>query len=172
MAFTGAPPMCFAIPGDKEPSIVLDMVAHVLSGHQQDGIDDLIERIPAAFFKSMGLVAVATLLGGALTGFTLPQADEVIERWPGATMGGTVLAIDVKSVVPPEVFGAEVDRYIRDIRETFAPMPGYDEALLPGAVEERCMELHRREGIRFGDSEQKAARDLHEFIGVPLPWDE
>ena len=43
------------------------MVAHVLSGHQQDGIDDLIERIPAAFFKSMGLVAVATLLGGALT---------------------------------------------------------------------------------------------------------
>ena len=75
-------------------------------------------------------------------------------------------------MVPPEVFGAEVDRYIRDIRETFAPMPGYDEALLPGAVEERCMELHRREGIRFGDSEQKAARDLHEFFGVPLPWDE
>ncbi len=172
VAFTSSPPMCFAIPGDKEPSIVLDMVAHAVSGYHQDSIDDLIERIPATFFKSMGLVAVATLLGGALTGFTLPQADELIQRWPGATMGGTVLAIDVKSVVPPEVFGAEVDRYIRDIRETTAPMPGYDEALLPGAVEERCMELHRREGIRFGDSEQKAARDLHEFTGVPLPWDE
>ena len=171
VAFTGAPPMCFAIPGDKEPSIVLDMVAHVMSGHRGDGIDDLIERIPAAFFKSMGLVAVATLLGGALTGFTLPQADELIERWPGATMGGTILAIDVKSVVPPEVFGAEVDRYIRDIRETFAPMPGYDEALLPGAVEERCMELHRREGIHFGEQEQNAMRQLHEHFGVPLPWD-
>ena len=162
VAFSGAPPMCFAIPGQEEPSVVLDMVAHVMSGHRGDEIDDLTERIPAAFFKSMGLVAVATLLGGGLTGFTLPEGDEVAKRWPGATMGGMILAIDVKSVVPPDVFKAEVDRYVRDIRQTFAPMPGHDEALLPGAVEERCVAQHRREGIRFGDHEQTAARDLPE----------
>ena len=86
-------------------------------------------------------------------------------------MGGMVLAIDIASVVPPEVFRAEVDRYIRGTRETYAPMPGYDQALLPGAVEERVMEQHGAQGIRFGQGEQQAARTMSEYLGVPLPWD-
>jgi LDH2 family malate/lactate/ureidoglycolate dehydrogenase len=171
IAFTGAPPMCFAVPAGEEPPIVLDMVAHALSGYSGDEYADLPERIPAAFFKSMGLVAVATLLGGGLTGFTLPEADALLARWPGATMGGTVVAIDVASLLPAEAFRAEVDRYVRAIRESYAPLPGFDRSLLPGAVEEEVAALHREQGIRFGESEQQAARQLHEYLGVPLPWD-
>ena len=168
--WTGAPPMSFAIPAGHEPGIVLDMVAHALSGYDRDSLQDLLERVPAAFFKSMGLVAAATLIGGMLTGFTLPEGDAVAERWPGATMGGMILAIDVASVVPPEVFGEGVDGYIRRIRESYAPLPGYDTVELPGHVEERIMAQHRRDGIRFGEREQAAARDLSEYLDVPLPW--
>jgi hypothetical protein len=50
-------------------------------------------------------------------------------------------------------------------------MPGYDQSLLPGAIEEEVLEFHRRNGIRFGEGEQQAARRMSEYLGVPLPWD-
>lgn len=170
VAFTGAPPICFAIPSEGEPEIVMDAVAHALFGYSGEDYADLPERVPAAFFKSMGLIAVATLMGGGLTGFTLPAADGIEAQWPGARAGGMVLAIHVDSVVPHEVFSGEVDRYVRDIRETYEPLPGYDRALLPGAIEAERMAQHRRDGIPFGEEEQNAARHLHDHFGVPLPW--
>ena len=81
-----------------------------------------------------------------------------------------MLAIDVESVLPLEVFQAEVDAYTRDVRDSFAPMPGHDEIALPGAIEERALEQCRAEGIRFGEREQEAARDMSEYLDVPLPW--
>ena len=87
-------------------------------------------------------------------------------------MGGMVLAIDVGSVVPLEVFQAESDRLARDIQSYYRPMPGYDRSLLPGAVEGEIMAKHRADGIRYGEMEQENARAASERLGVPLPWDE
>ena len=81
-----------------------------------------------------------------------------------------MLAIDIESVVPLAAFHAEVDRMVRDVRDTYAPMPGTDRALLPGAIETERMEQHRREGIRYGEMEQESARGVSERLGVPLPW--
>jgi len=172
VAFTGAPPMSFSLPGGEECDIVLDMVAHAVSGYCGEGYEDLPERIPGAFFKSMGLVATAMLMGGGLAGSSLPEAGEIQAKWPSARAGGMVLAIDVASAVGLEAFGAEADRYIRDIQASYAPLPGYDKVLLPGGIEEETLKLHRAEGIHFGEGEQKAARSLHEYTGVPLPWEE
>ncbi len=61
--------------------------------------------IPAAFFKSIGYGAVATLLGGALTGCPLGWS---MGHTGGARMVGMVLAIDGETVVPAAVFGAGV----------------------------------------------------------------
>lgn len=83
-----------------------------------------------------------------------------------------VLAIHIDSVVPQAVFTAEVDRMVRDVRETYEPMPGYDRALLPGAIEAERVELHHRDGIRYGEEEQGSARAASQRLGVPLPWDE
>ena len=164
--------MSFALPAKEGYDIVLDMVSHVISGYRGEGYEDLPERIPGAFFKSIGLVATSILMGGGLTGFSQPEGDAIVDRWPSARAGGMVLAIHVDSVVPEDVFGAEVDGYVRDVQDSYAPMPGYDRVLLPGGIEEECAQLHRREGIRFGDREQGAARQMHEYLGVPLPWDE
>jgi LDH2 family malate/lactate/ureidoglycolate dehydrogenase len=133
--------------------------------------DELLTTLPAAFFKSMGYTAVASLLGGGLTGFTLPAEQQRMERWKGARNGGMVLAIHVDAVVPEAVFRAETDRLVRDVRESYEPMPGYDRALLPGAIEEERLQMHRRDGIRYGEPEQEGARAASQRLDVPLPWD-
>ena len=91
-------------------------------------------------------------------------------RWPGANHGGMVLAIHIETVIPGADFNKEVDRFVKDVRETYEPMPGYDEALLPGAIEEARVALHREQGIRFGEIEQRTVREMSERLDVPLPW--
>jgi LDH2 family malate/lactate/ureidoglycolate dehydrogenase len=172
LGYYGNPPICFAIPSGDEPPVVLDAATCIMADYQRGPeFDDLLSIIPAAFFKSIGYTAVACLLGGALTGFTEPPPEDTA-KWSGARMGGMVLAIHIESVVPPDLFHAEVDRLVRDVRETYEPMPGTDRALLPGAIETERTETHRREGIRYGEMEQSSARAASERFGVPLPWDE
>jgi LDH2 family malate/lactate/ureidoglycolate dehydrogenase len=172
LGYFGNPPICFAIPGGKDyPQVVLDAASCILADNQRGPeFEALFSMIPAAFFKSIGYGAVATLLGGALTGFTL--SDATWRTYSAARMGGMVLAIDIESVVPAAVFGAESDRLARDIRTHYKPMPGNDESLLPGAVEEQIFALHCAEGIRYGEMEQEHARTASARLGVPLPWEE
>ena len=169
---SGDPPISFAIPGGDEPGVVLDMGASVF-GHYfgKEGYEDLLERVPGAFFRSVGLIAVTTLLGGALTGFTAPEGDAIQERWSAAGMGGTVLAIDVAQVVDADKFLEEADRYARDLSANYAPIPGTDEVRLPGALELERMKRYRREGIPYGEPEQEAARRAGEHFGVATPWE-
>ena len=83
-----------------------------------------------------------------------------------------MLAIRIDGLLSEADFRAEVDRLVADVRASYEPMPGQEEALLPGAIEERRMELHRREGIRYGELEQQELREVGERLGVPLPWEE
>jgi LDH2 family malate/lactate/ureidoglycolate dehydrogenase len=170
LGYFGNPPICFAIPGGEEAPVVLDAATCILTDVQRGPeYEALFSMIPAAFFKSIGYGAVATLIGGGLTGFTL--SDESWNRWPAARHGGMVLAIDVGSVVPEDLFRAESDRLVRDVRTHYRPMPGNDEARLPGAVEEEILAQHRRHGIRYGEKEQENARAVSARLNVPLPWD-
>ncbi|MCY4401886.1 MAG: Ldh family oxidoreductase [Candidatus Poribacteria bacterium] len=173
LGYYGNPPICFAIPSGDEPPVVLDAATCIMADYQRGPeFDELLSIIPAAFFKSIGYTAVACLLGGALTGFTEAPPEDTA-KWSGAKRhGGMVLAIHIESVVPPDVFHAEVDRLVRDIRETYEPMPGTDQALLPGAIEVERTEIHRRDGIRYGEMEQASARAASERLSVPLPWNE
>ena len=85
--------------------------------------------------------------------------------------GSRVIAIDIGLAASGDVFQAEVDRYIRDLRDTHNPVPSTDRIRLPGHIEEERTILHRREGIHFGEQEQRAMQALHEHYGVVLPWD-
>jgi LDH2 family malate/lactate/ureidoglycolate dehydrogenase len=171
LGYFGNPPICFAIPSEEEPPVVLDAATCILADYQRGPeYEALFSMIPAAFFKSIGYGAVAGLMGGGLTGFTL--SDEIRDKYPPARQAGMILAIHIGSVVPEDVFRAETDRMARDIRETYTPMPGTDRALLPGAIEEERFAYHRANGIRYGEMEQTATRAASERLGVPLPWDE
>ena len=173
IGYYGNPPISFAIPGDKEPPVVLDAATCIMADYQRGPeFDALLPQIPAAFFKSMGYTAIASLLGGGLTGFNLPELDAVREKWPSAQMGGMILAINIGSVVDEGIFAAEVDRMVGDVRETYEPMPGYDRALLPGGIEEEKTAEYRREGIPYGGPEQESARQVGARLQVALPWEE
>ena len=170
LGYFGNPPICFAIPSEEEAPVVLDAATCILADYQRGPeYEALFSMIPAAFFKSIGYGAVASLLGGGLTGFTL--SDEKWMRWPAAGNGGMVLAIHIASVVPEDVFRAETDRLARDIRQSYVPLPGTDRALLPGAIEEELFADHRENGIRYGKMEQDAASAASQRLGVPVPWD-
>ncbi len=170
LGYFGNPPICFAVPGQDGPPVVLDAATCILADDQRGPeYEALFSMIPAAFFKSIGYGAVASLMGGGLTGFTL--SDETRTRWPTAKNGGMVLAIHIDAVVPEAVFRAETDRMTRDIGETYTPMPGTTRSLLPGAIEEERMAQHRQNGVRYGEMEQAAARDACERLGVALPWE-
>lgn len=171
LGYFGNPPISFAIPAGEEEPVVLDAATCILADYQRGPeYEALFSMIPAAFFKSIGYGAVASLMGGGLTGFTL--SDTSLERWPGARNGGMVLAIHVDSVLPEAVFRAETDRMVRDIGATYTPMPGADRALLPGTIEAERLVYHRAQGIRYGEMEQEAARKAGARLGVPVPWDE
>lgn len=170
LGYFGNPPICIAIPSGDGPPIILDGGSCILADDQRGPeYEALFAKIPGAFFKSIGFGATAAILGGGLTGFTL--SDETWTKWPRARNGGMVLAIHIDSVVPEDVFRAETDRMTRDIGETYAPMPGTDRSLLPGAIEEERFALYRREGIRYGEMEQQEARAVSALLGVDLPWD-
>ena len=170
LGYFGNPPICFAIPAGEEPPVVLDAATCILADYQRGPeYEALFSMIPAAFFKSIGYGAIAGLMGGALTGFTL--SEEARSKYSNARQAGMILAINIGSVVPEDVFRAETDRMARDIRETYTPMPGTDRSLLPGAIEEERFALHRVNGVRYGEMEQTAARAASERLGVPLPWD-
>ena len=170
LGYFGNPPICFAVPGQDGPPVVLDAATCILADDQRGPeYEALFSMIPAAFFKSIGYGAVASLMGGGLTGFTL--SDETRNRWPAARLGGMVLAIHIDAVVPEAVFRAETDRMTRDIGETYTPMPGTTRSLLPGAIEEERMQTHRQNGVRYGEMEQAAAREACARLGVALPWE-
>ena len=57
----GNPPLCFGLPGQEGPPVVLDVATCILADYQRG--EAIEEQIPAAFFKSMGYTAIATLFG-------------------------------------------------------------------------------------------------------------
>jgi len=172
LGYFGNPPICFAIPGGQGPPVVLDGGTCILGDDERGPeYDELLRVIPAAFFKSIGYTAVASLLGGGLAGIT-ERDDGMAEAWPWARLGGMVLAIDIGSAVDEQALRDEVDRMTADVLSSYEPLPGYDRALLPGAIEEELMAAHRADGIRYGQREQDSARSLSEWLKVPLPWDD
>ena len=85
--------------------------------------------------------------------------------------GSTVLAIRVDAVVAEKDFRAEVDRLVRDVRDTHEPFPGYDRALLPGGIEAERMAQYRSEGVPYGRYEQVELEQIASRLGPALPWD-
>lgn len=126
LGYYGNPPICFAVPLGGEPPVVLDAATCILADYQRGmEFDEMLSKIPAAFLKSIEYTAIASLLGGGLAGVTLPEAERMGRRWPACRGSGSlVLEIQIDAVKLDNVMRTETDRMVRDIRETYEPMPG------------------------------------------------
>lgn len=155
MSAAGGSPMAFGLPTQEEPPFVLDFGAihdmYVGSPH----LDELIELAPSTVFRSFGLGCVCQALGGFLCGVPV-DPDRAQRVWPGANQGSFIIVVDLNRSMPIEQFKAEMDAYARKVRQ-MAPLPGYDKALIAGALEYERAHTYAEQGIPVG---QRHAEDL------------
>jgi LDH2 family malate/lactate/ureidoglycolate dehydrogenase len=169
-AYWGNPPICFGLPGRDGPPLVLDAATCIMSDEQRsDEYDQLQELIPAAFFKSMGYTGIARALGGTFVGMDGSAAAKVAQSWPRARGGGLVIVMDLGLFAAADEVRGGIDSLVRGVRDTMRPVRGYEEATLPGTVEERMEQDYRRDGVPVGERELTMLRETSEEFGVDLP---
>ena len=138
--------------------------------HRGPEYDALQELIPPAFFKSMGYTGSALALGGAFVGQNSDRARAIAEQWPRANNGGLIVVMDIGAFAPPEAFREGIDNLVRGVRETMEPVKGYQEATLPGTIEDRNSKEYTHTGVPMAleDLERLTACG-HEF-GITAEW--
>jgi LDH2 family malate/lactate/ureidoglycolate dehydrogenase len=170
-AYWGNPPICFGLPSQEEPPLVLDAATCILADYQRGPqFDALQELIPAAFFKSMGYTGVATALGGCFVGQNNPRARQVEQQWPGARQGGLIIVMDIGAFAPPQEFRAGIDCLVKGVRTTMEPVLGYSEATLPGTMEHRKEQEYARQGVPVGVEDLEQLEQCGAEFGVVPEW--
>jgi LDH2 family malate/lactate/ureidoglycolate dehydrogenase len=176
-ALLGTNPIAIGIPAGKEPPVVLDIATSVASygtirqyvaanrplpdgwvvnsktGKPVNDPKEVGEGVllPIGDYKGSGLAIVIGLLAGVLNGAAFGK--DVVDFTGGGSektnTGQFMVAIDVKRFIAPEVFAAEMDRHLNDLRSS-PRLPGVEAIRLPG--------------------EDRARRRLERMTnGVPLP---
>ena len=166
MSANGASPMSFAVPSGREHPLILDMsTALALSGNAD--FETIFRRMPATFFKSLGLGAACHALGGLLAG--IQTFDEQGASWPAVNQGSFILAVDVSAFAPLDAFQRQMDDFIASVRG-LKPFPGEDRALLPGALEWEREQRWASEGIPVGADHRRDLAAIAAELGVETPF--
>jgi LDH2 family malate/lactate/ureidoglycolate dehydrogenase len=155
----GTNPLAVAIPAGEEAPVVLDIATSVVSygtiknyrlQHRPmpegwmidpataEPITDAEQSgegllLPMGGYKGAGLALVLGLLAGTLNGaaFGRDVIDFNADDESATNTGQFILALDVARFMPLDVFEAEVDRHLRDLRASQC-LPGFDAIRLPG----------------------------------------
>jgi LDH2 family malate/lactate/ureidoglycolate dehydrogenase len=155
----GTNPIAVGIPAGKNAPVVLDIATSVSSFgtirqrqvtgepleegwviHSKTGEPILDPKkvgegvlLPIGDHKGAGLALIIGLLAGVLNGAAFGH-DVVDALGPGnnpTNTGQFVVALDVSRFIAPEVFAAEMDRHLNDLRSS-PTLPGFDKIRLPG----------------------------------------
>jgi L-2-hydroxycarboxylate dehydrogenase (NAD+) len=104
--------------------------------------------LPMGEYKGAGLALMLGLLGGVLNGaaFGRDVVDFNADDGSETNTGHFMVAIDIARFVPLATFTAEVDRHVKDFRQS-RRLPGVDEIRLPGDRRAQCREERLRDGV-------------------------
>lgn len=155
----GTNPLAIAIPAGQEPPLVLDIATSIVSygtikNHKlqnrplqsdwmvdpktgeavldpQKSAEALL--LPMAGYKGAGLALMLGILGGVMNGalFGRDCVDFNLEPEKVTNTGQFVVALDPARFRPLDEFKAEVDRHMRELRNS-RPLPGNPTVRLPG----------------------------------------
>ncbi len=170
----GTTPLAIAIPAGEEAPVVLDIATSVVSygtikthllqdralpeGWMVDRADGqpLTDPkksaqgllLPIGGYKGSGLSLVLGLLAGPLNGavFGRDVVDFNADQTTVTNTGHFILAVDVARFTPLDTFKSEIDRHLRDLRESKV-LPGFDTIRLPGQQRRQRREERMREGV-------------------------
>jgi L-2-hydroxycarboxylate dehydrogenase (NAD+) len=153
----GTNPIAFAIPTGKEAPVVFDIATslssfgnirqHVAANKPlQEGwmingatgkpiidpkeVDQGI-LLPMGGHKGSGLALMIGLLAGVLNGAAFGRDVVEQEGSDPTNTGQFVVALDVSRFIAPEIFAAEMDRQLNDLRSS-PKLPGFDRIRMPG----------------------------------------
>ncbi len=116
--------------------------------------------LPLGGHKGYGLLMVADLLGGALTGHGCTSLPE-----HSTGNGVFMMAIDIEAFCPVEELTDTVDRLSAHIKAGHKA-PGFDEILIPGEPEFRSKEQRERDGIYLPDATWREIVEAAERYGI------
>ncbi len=163
----GASPMSFGVPAGGQPPLILDMA----TSHSRifgSTLEEIFPRIPAVFFKTLGLGLVCNALGGILAGM-VSQEEQGPRKWEGVNQGAFFIAVDVGQLMDMGTFRRQMDEFIETVRK-MRPAPGYDRADAPGGLEWEREQTWAKEGIPVGPEHQKTLEDVAREVGIAVPW--
>ena len=164
----GGSPMAFTAPTAEEDPLVLDFGAmHDLyadSPHR----DEIGALAPGLVHRAIGLGAVCQAWGGLLAGVPVDPA-RAVRRWPGANQGSMVVVVKIALFAEPAQFRAEMDAYVRAVRQLRPLTPG-QQTYLPGGVEADRERDARANGVPLGEEHRALLGAAAAELGVAVPW--
>lgn len=189
----GTNPIAVAIPAGAEPALQLDMATSVasygevkLAAQQGRPLPEgwLVDRngapltdparaaagllVPIGGHKGYGLNVVIGLLAGVLNGaaFGRDVVDFNADDTTPTDTGQAVLVMRADLFRTLEMFTAEVDRHIRDLRSSTA-VTGGPPVRLPGDRAAACERQLREHGIPLGEALVRQLRSLADELQLP-----
>jgi len=189
----GTNPISVAIPAGEEPPIVLDIATTMTSYGKvklaaQKGesipIGWMIDRqgqpltdpkrsfegllVPMGGYKGYGLNVVIGMLAGVLNGAAFGRNVVDFNKDVAAknNSGHMIMAMRVDNFQPVETFKQEMDRVIREIRES-QRMENVDRIWLPGEMEHNRIHERLKKGIPLPPIVVANLRKLAEELNLP-----
>ncbi|MEA2982998.1 MAG: L-2-hydroxycarboxylate dehydrogenase [Alphaproteobacteria bacterium] len=190
-ALMGTNPIAIAIPAGKEAPVVLDIATsvssfgnirqHLARGerlqegwvvHSKTGepitdpkkVDEGV-LLPIGGHKGSGLALMIGLLAGVLNGAAFGRDVVDAEGSDPTNTGQFVVALDVSRFIAPEVFAAEMDRHLNELRSS-PTLPGFDSIRLPGAERRRRRVDRSANGVQLPAALVRQLDDLAASLKV------
>jgi L-2-hydroxycarboxylate dehydrogenase (NAD+) len=166
-AAAGGSPMSFSAPTQDEDPLVLDFgaVHDLYEGPVRDAI---AANTPGLIHRAIGMGTICQTWGGFLAGVPL-DAERSDRVFSGANQGSMVIAFRIDLFTEPAAFKAEMDRYVRRVRELTPVTPG-QPSLLPGGIEAQRFRDFGRDGIPVGPDHESRLEAVADEFSVTLPW--
>jgi L-2-hydroxycarboxylate dehydrogenase (NAD+) len=189
----GTNPIAVAIPAGEEPPVVLDVATSVSSfgvirKHQLDGkpIPEgwMISRVdgspitdpgragegtllPIGGYKGSGLAMMIGLLAGPLNraAFGRDVQDAAGDRSQQTNTGQFIIALDPARFLPLADFKSEIDRHVRDLRDS-ARLPGVEAIRIPGGERQRQRGERSANGVALPPALLKQLDGVSKQLGI------
>ena len=104
--------------------------------------------LPMGEYKGSGLALMIGLIAGVLNGaaFGRDVVDFNADDKSETNTGHFLIVVDIARFLPLKAFTTEVDRHMRDLRQS-KRLPGVDEIRLPGDRRAECRTERLRDGV-------------------------
>ena len=166
-AIQGSPPISFGAPSDDDNADFLaDFASHMVMDN------DIFSKMPEVYFRALGMSTAANIFSGSLGGQMIEQAttgNNYPAGFSAADQSAFFLAINISSFVDTGAFKADVGLLMRSVAR-MKPLPGFDEAAMPGGTEHAKQEQYTRDGqVPLSKEAVVGLKQLTKRYGVALP---